>query len=199
MKVRVGDRRCRTPTASRRSSSCATRDRHRRTSRWRSTCATRRARSLYDNDVPGLDPSLTSLPAIARGAAARSGSNNQIPTATAAAPRRREGRRREGAGARRALPQIDISKLTYGRDVSGVFARGVVATARRSSSAASSSPCVARAARKVVAAGRAIVERLAARADPQAGHLPRLLHRRPEGRRAQLRRSADRPRRGSSS
>ncbi len=83
-----------------------------------------KGRSLYDNGVLGLDPSLTSLPVIARGARTF-WVNNQIQTATA--PRRVAVK--VGATKARvpgALPKVTITKLIYGRDVSGVFARGVI-------------------------------------------------------------------------
>jgi len=117
-----------------------------------------KGRSLYDNSVPGLDPSLTSLPAIARGERTF-WVNNQIPTATA--PHRVAAK----VGATKAavpgaLPKITVTKLTYGKDVSGVFARGVIANHSKIAQRRLVVSCIAIHGSKVVAAGRAIVEKL---------------------------------------
>jgi len=117
-----------------------------------------KGRSLYDNSVPGLDPSLTSLPAIARGARTF-WVNNQIQTATA--PRRVAAK----VGVTKApvpgaLPKIDIAKLTYRKDVSGVYARGVIANRSKVPQRRLVVACISRRSGKVVAAGRAIVEKL---------------------------------------
>ena len=150
-----------------------------------------KGRSLYTNSIPGLDPSLTSLPVIARGERTF-WVNNQIQTATA--PRRlaaRVGVTKAPAPA--ALPKLEITKLHYGSDVSGVFARGVIANRSKIPQTA---------ARRVLRESPRLEDRrcrprdrreAAAGADTQAGHVPRLLHRRSEGRHGQLRRPADRP------
>jgi hypothetical protein len=114
--------------------------------------------SLYENSVPGLDPSLTSLSAIGRGARTF-WVNNQIQTATA--PRRVSAKvgvtKKPVPG---ALPKIDVAKLTYGDDVSGVYARGVIANRSKIPQRRVVVACVALRGSKVVAAGRAIVEKL---------------------------------------
>ena len=117
-----------------------------------------KGRPLYDNSVPGLDPSLTSLPSIARGERTF-WVNNQIQTATA--PRRlaaKVGATRAAAPA--ALPRIDITKLTYGKDISGVFARGVIANRSKIPQRRLVVACISRNGKKIGAAGRAIVEKL---------------------------------------
>ncbi len=117
-----------------------------------------KGRSLYDNSVPGLDPSLTSLPAIARGARTF-WVNNQIQTATA--PRRVAAKvGATSAAVPGVLPKIEITKLAYGEDVSGVFARGTIANRSKIPQRRLVVACVAFRGLKVVAAGRAIVEKL---------------------------------------
>ena len=117
-----------------------------------------KGRPVYDNSVPGLDPSLTSLPAIAKGARTF-WVNNQIQTATA--PRRlavKVGATKAPAPA--ALPSIQITKLAYRTDISGVFARGVVTNKSKIPQRRLVVSCIALRGSKVVAAGRAIVEKL---------------------------------------
>lgn len=117
-----------------------------------------KGRSVYDNSVPGLDVSLTSLASIARGQRTF-WVNNQIQAAEA--PRRVVAK----VGATKApvpgaLPRIGIAKLAYGKDISGVFARGVITNRSKIPQRRLVVACISRRATKVVAAGRAIVEKL---------------------------------------
>ncbi len=117
-----------------------------------------KGRSLYTNSIPGLDPSLTSLAVIGKGERTF-WVNNQIPGATA--PRKVAARLGvTTAPAPATLPRLTITKLHYGNDVSGVFARGVVTNHSKVPQKRLVVSCVSRKGSKVVAAGRAIVERL---------------------------------------
>ena len=117
-----------------------------------------KGRSLYSNSIPGLDPSLTSLPVIGRGERTF-WVNNQIQTAKA--PQVISARVGVATGpAPGRLPRMEISKLKFGRDTSGVFARGVVANRSRIVQRRLVISCVSRRGERVVAAGRSIVERL---------------------------------------
>lgn len=124
-----------------------------------------KGRSVYDNSVPGLDPSLTSLPVIARGARTF-WVNNQIQVAST--PRRVVAK----VGATKApvpatLPKVTITKLTYGKDISGVYARGVIANRSKIPQRRLVVACISARSGKVVAAGRAIVEKLAPAPTPK--------------------------------
>ncbi len=117
-----------------------------------------KGRSLYSNSIPGLDPSLTSLPVIERGERTF-WVNNQIPTAVAPhAVAARVGV--TDAPVPRTIPKLEISKLRYGSDVSGVFARGVVTNRSKLPQVRLVVSCVSRRGSRIVAAGRAIVDRL---------------------------------------
>ena len=117
-----------------------------------------KGRSVYDNSVPGLDVSLTSLSSIARGQRTF-WVNNQIQAAEA--PRRvvaKVGTTKAPVSG--ALPRIGIAKLAYGKDISGVFARGVITNRSKIPQRRLVVACISRRSTKVVAAGRAIVEKL---------------------------------------
>jgi hypothetical protein len=117
-----------------------------------------KGRSLYSNSIPGLDPSLTSMPAIARGQSTF-WVNNQITTAK---PPHAVSAQIGVAGARAPgdLPRMEISKVTFGHDTSGLFARGVIANHSKIVQRRLVVSCVSRHGDRVAAAGRAIVDRL---------------------------------------
>jgi hypothetical protein len=113
---------------------------------------------LYTNSTPGLDPSLTSMPVIARGERTF-WVNNQIQAASA------PGKLAARVGVTKApapasLPKIDLAKLHYGTDVSGLFARGVVTNHSKFPQTRLVVSCVSRRGTKIIAAGRAIVDKL---------------------------------------
>ena len=115
-------------------------------------------RPLYSNSIPGLDPSLTSLPVIGRGEKTF-WVNNQIQTSKP--PRAMTARVGvAGAPAPKSLPRMELSHLKLGRDTSGVFARGIVANRSKIVQRRLVISCVSRRGGRAVAAGRAIVDRL---------------------------------------
>jgi hypothetical protein len=118
-------------------------------------------KSLYRNDVAGLDPSLVSLSALdADGQAVWV--NNQIPAAVGSS-RARTVEVRVGDPAhtsRGPLPRIAISALRVGRDDDGTFAKGLLTNTSKVAQRRLSVACVALRGSKVVAAGRAVVDQL---------------------------------------
>ena len=117
-----------------------------------------KGRTLYSNAVPGLDPSLTSVSAIARGDRTF-WVNNQIQAARP--PRTLSARVGVAAGRTPAeLPQIEVTKLKLLRDTDGAFARGVIANRSKVPQRRLVVSCLSRRGGRIVAAGRAIVDRL---------------------------------------
>jgi hypothetical protein len=118
-------------------------------------------RSLYRNDVPGLDPSLVRVPLLEPGDRLL-WVNDQVP----ASARPRGVRARVGAGARRVggdVPQIRLGEAKLEADpVSGVAAVGTVQNRSQVEQRRLVVFAVARRGERVVAAGRAIVNRLRA-------------------------------------
>jgi hypothetical protein len=126
------------------------------------TVADAKGKKLYANDAPGLDPSLTSLAVLKPGETA-DWVDNQILVAGKAA------KATSAVGAAKgkptgALPKVVVTKATVGRDADGVYAKGQV---RNESSVAQKRlvvSCVARQGDRLLAAGRAVIDRL----DPAA-------------------------------
>jgi len=123
------------------------------------TVSDAQGKKLYANDTPGLDPSLTSV-AVLKAGGEVDWVNNQILVAGKAAKAAAEVGQAKGKGAPSALPEIAIEGVTHGQDEDGFFAQGTL----RNESAVSQKrlvvTCVARDGGKVVAAGRAVVEKL---------------------------------------
>jgi hypothetical protein len=118
---------------------------------------------LYANDIPGLDPSLTSLPVLQAGQEAY-WVNNQILVAGRAAKVQAQVGAAKGHAAA-TLPKIELSGVRVGRDADGVYAKGTVRNASPVAQKRLVISCVARAGGRVLAAGRAVVERLPAAAE----------------------------------
>ncbi|WCB92902.1 hypothetical protein DSM104299_01602 [Baekduia alba] len=117
-----------------------------------------RGRKLYANDVPGLDPSLTSLPVLAAGEEV-DWVNNQILVAGRAAKVAAVVGAAKG-NAPGALPKIALAGIAAGQDEDGFYAKGTI---RNESSVAQQRiviTCVARDGDRVTAAGRAVIDRL---------------------------------------
>lgn len=117
-----------------------------------------KGQKLYANDIPGLDPSLTSVAVVEPGQTL-DWVNNQILVAGKAA------KVAAVVGAAKAkapgtLPKITISGVTHGKDEDGFYAQGTIANESGVSQRRLVVTCVARAGDKVIAAGRAVVERL---------------------------------------
>lgn len=123
------------------------------------TVSDAKGQKLYANDTPGLDPSLTSV-AVLKAGEESDWVNNQILVAGKAAKVAAEVGRAKGEDAPGALPKIAIEGVTHDKDEDGFFAQGTL----RNESAVSQKrlvvTCVARDGSKVIAAGRAVVEKL---------------------------------------
>jgi hypothetical protein len=124
---------------------------------------------LYVNDTPGLDKSLTSLPVLAAGDETY-WVNNQILVAGKAG--KAQGALGAATGkASGALPKIELSGIAVGRDADGRYAKGTIRNASAIAQKRLVVSCVARSGDDVIAAGRAVVERLAPAADsPKPTH-----------------------------
>lgn len=115
-------------------------------------------RQVYTNTSGGFDDSLVSVPYVPRRARTY-WVNNQIVTArppTKASVR--IGRPRVAAPA--AVPEIELSRARLDRDNSGVYAGGTIVNRSKITQKRLVITCVARRGGKIVAAGRAIIERL---------------------------------------
>jgi hypothetical protein len=122
-------------------------------------------KQLYTNAVPGLDPSLVGLAAVARGAD-EYWVNDQVTAA--GRPKAVQAKIGPAKGRPPAqLPVMTITKLQFGSDVSGVYARGVITNTSKIAQRRLVVACVSLSGSKVVAAGRAIVERLAPAPTPK--------------------------------
>ena len=156
----------------------------------------RRVRREGPIDLRQLDPGPRPLarrrcPRIARGAHTSGSTTRSRPPARRAASSAKVGAAK--APAPGALPKIGISKLEYGDDVSGVFARGVIANHSKIAQRRLVVSCVARRSTKVVAAGRAIVEKLQPAPTPKPVTFRVYFIGDPNGGHGQLRRPADGP------
>jgi hypothetical protein len=119
-------------------------------------------KKLYANDIPGLDASLTSLPVLEAGQEL-DWVNNQILVAGKAAKVAAAVGAAQGK-APGALPKIAISGVSHGKDEDGFYAKGTIANDSAIPQKRLVVTCVAREGSKVLAAGRAVVEKL----DPAA-------------------------------
>jgi hypothetical protein len=127
------------------------------------TVSDARGKKLYANDVPGLDPSLVSLPVLQAGEEA-DWVNNQITVAGKAKAVKAEvgAAKSEPAG---ALPKITLGRPEIGRDADGTFAKGTVVNESKIVQKRLVISCVARRGGEILAAGRGIVDRLAPAAE----------------------------------
>jgi hypothetical protein len=123
------------------------------------TVSDAKGKKLYANDTPGLDPSLTSL-AVLKAGEEVDWVNNQILVAGKAAKVAAQVGAAKGKGAPGALPRIAIEGLTHDRDEDGFFAQGTLKNESSISQKRLVVTCVARDGGKVIAAGRAVVEKL---------------------------------------
>ncbi len=80
------------------------------------------------------------------------------------------------------LPQMTITKLAFGSDVSGVYARGVITNTSKVAQKRLVIACVSTARHDAQGRGPRDRRQPRAGADAEADHLPRLLHRQPQGR-----------------
>jgi len=121
----------------------------------------KRGKQLYANDAPGLETSLVSLPYLRKGQRAF-WVNNQIPAISGAS--RVKAKIGVGRGAAAAkVPTFAITRVALGSDSSGGLLKGYIANRSTVEQKRLVISCVARRGGRVVAAGRAIVDRLGAK------------------------------------
>jgi ribosomal protein S11 len=123
------------------------------------TVSDAKGKKLYANDTPGLDPSLTSL-AVLKAGESVDWVNNQILVAGKATKVAAEVGRAKGRPAPASLPRITIAGVTHGKDEDGFFATGTLKNESSVSQKRLVVTCVARDGGTVIAAGRAVVEKL---------------------------------------
>jgi hypothetical protein len=123
------------------------------------TVSDRAGKQLYANDTPGLDASLTALPVLAAGQEADWVDNQILIAGKAAKVAARVGAAK-GGPAGGALPKIVVGAVTRGHDEDGFFAKGTVANRSSVPQKRLVITCVARDGARVIAAGRAVVEKL---------------------------------------
>jgi hypothetical protein len=128
------------------------------------TVSDAKGKKLYANDAPGLDASLTSLPVLGAGQEA-DWVNNQILVAGKASKVTAQVGAAKGKAAGGAVPKIVLSNIKAGHDEDGNYAKGIVANDSAIAQKRLVISCVARGGDKVLAAGRAIVDRLAPAAE----------------------------------
>jgi hypothetical protein len=118
-----------------------------------------KGKKLYANDLPGLDRSLTSLPVLAAGEQVYWVDNQILVAGRAADAQAAVGQARAKAPAG-PPPRITLSNIVVGRDQDGVYAKGEVRNDSAIAQKRLTVACVAVDGAKVLAAGRAVVERL---------------------------------------
>ena len=121
--------------------------------------------TVYSNDAPGLESSLVSIPVLDKGGRTF-WVNDQIPPLDGR-PKAvaRLGVARGAAPSR--PPRIEISHVAFGDDSSGVFVSGVVTNRSNVLQKRLVIACVARRGGRIVAAGRAVVDKLAPAPTPK--------------------------------
>jgi hypothetical protein len=128
------------------------------------TVSDAKGKKLYANDTPGLDASLTSLPVLGAGQEADWVNNQILVAGKAAKVVAQIGAAREKARPDN-LPKIMLSTIKPGRDQDGTYAKGTVTNQSAIAQKRLVISCVARDGDKVLAAGRAVVDRLAPAAE----------------------------------
>jgi hypothetical protein len=124
-----------------------------------------KGKPIFRNDAAGLDPSLVQMPLLRKGERAWWVNNQVTAAGVPAKVAARVGQARAQAPA--DTPVIEISKVHVGRDADGVFAEGIVANRSKIAQKRLTIYCVARRGGRVVAAGRAIIDRLAPAPTPK--------------------------------
>jgi hypothetical protein len=117
-----------------------------------------RGKGIYSNTTPGLDPSLVSVPVLARREKVFWVDNQIVATGRAARLDVKVGAARTPAPSR--VPRIEVSGLRLGHDTDGAFVKGVVRNRSSVTQRRLTVYCVAHRGGRVVAAGRATVDRL---------------------------------------
>jgi hypothetical protein len=123
------------------------------------TVSDAKGRKLYANDAPGLDASLTSLPVLGAGQEA-DWVDNQILVAGKASKVAAQVGTANGKVGAGALAKIVVSHIEAGRDQDGDYVKGTVANRSAIAQKRLVVSCVARDRDRVLAAGRAVIDRL---------------------------------------
>jgi hypothetical protein len=113
---------------------------------------------IYANDVPGLDASLTSMALLRSGGEAYWVDNQILGNGAPKALDVKIGRAKGPVP--RAIPEITLTKVHFDRDVSGPYVTGVITNHSKVLQRRLTIFCVARKGSRIVAAGRAVVEKL---------------------------------------
>jgi hypothetical protein len=129
------------------------------------TVSDARGSKLYENDEPGLDAALTSLPVLGAGQEVDWVDNQILVSGRAARVAAVVGAAR-GRAPGGALPRIVVSEVAAGHDADGWFAKGRISNASPVAQRRIVVSCVARDGARVVAAGRGVIDRLAPGARP---------------------------------
>jgi hypothetical protein len=120
---------------------------------------------IYANDVPGLDASLTSMALVPSGGEAYWVDNQILGNGAPKAVDVKVGRAKGPSP--RTVPNIVLSAVKLDRDVSGPFVTGVITNRSKVLQRRLTIFCVARKGGRIVAAGRAVVEKLAPAPTPK--------------------------------
>jgi hypothetical protein len=121
--------------------------------------------TVYSNDTPGLEASLVAIPVLDKGGRTF-WINDQIPS-LGGRPKAVAKLGVAKAGPPRQPPRIEISKVAFGSDSSGVFVEGTVTNRSKVPQKRLVIACVARRGGHIVAAGRAVIDKLAPAPTPK--------------------------------
>jgi hypothetical protein len=124
-----------------------------------------KGKALYRNDLAGLEDSLVSMPLLERGQDAFWVDNQITATGKPAKVRATVGMAKGKAPAK--VPSLEVSGVRLTSDSGSVIAKGTIANESTVAQKRVTIFCVARRGSRVVAAGRAIVDRI-----PPAGGKP---------------------------
>lgn len=120
-----------------------------------------KGKKVFANDAPGLEPALVSIPLLQRGKDAYWVHNQVLPAGTPEKLDVRVGRARPAAVPAEP-PHITLSEITLDRDQDGAFVTGVVHNRSTVIQKRLTIFAVAKKGDRVVAAGRAVVDKLPA-------------------------------------
>lgn len=115
-------------------------------------------KSVYRNDAAGLEPALVSIPYLRKGAKSFWVNNQLVATGMPSAVTATVGGSR--GTVKGPVPEIEISAVNLGHDANGRFAKGRIVNRSQIEQKHLTVFCIARASGKVVAAGRAVIEKL---------------------------------------
>lgn len=131
------------------------------------TLRDRGGKTVYSNTIGGLDESLVSMPLLRRGERAFWVNNQILATGRPTRLRAQVGAAKAQAPAAGALPQLVISGARLRHDDSGVYLTGRIENRSKVAQRRVVVYGVARRGGRVVAAGRAVVDRLAPAPQPK--------------------------------